>query len=177
MMTLDQVREVLEHVEDETNGQFKLYLAGGYLRDVLNGVTPKDIDVMVVPVEDSDAYDFEWCLTDTEFHTEKQLLEECQYMSDMSSRGVSALFMGSYNGDDLQFIVYDKIMTQEQVTLDMDINLCQITMDSSGFIHESDNFIEGFAENKITLHHEYSEKRAQQRVERMLSKYPHFYVD
>jgi len=131
---------------------------------------------MVIPEqgEDCDAWDFDTILRDSEFHATKELLDECQYMSDMSRRGVCGLFMGLYDGSEVQFILYDKYLTQEQVTLDMDINLCQITMNSDEEIVESDNFIEGFATDTITLHHEYSEKRKQQRIDRMLAKSPTF---
>ncbi|QAY01979.1 hypothetical protein VpaJT1_50 [Vibrio phage VpaJT_1] len=92
----------------------------------------------------------------------------------MQKRGVVGLIMGEYNGVEVQFIIYDDYMTQEQVTHDMDINICQITMDSDSNVVESDNFVAGFANSEITLHHEYSEKRKQSRIDRMVAKYPTF---
>lgn len=171
-----QVCEIMKHIEDISDDTVKLYVAGGYLRDTMNGLPPKDVDIMVVPNkgESVDAWDMSGILGCTEFHVRKEWLEECQYMSDMQKRGVVGLIMGEYNGVEVQFILYDDYMTQEQVTHDMDINICQITMDSDSNVVESDNFVAGFANNEITLHHEYSEKRKQSRIDRMVAKYPTF---
>lgn len=175
-MQLEQVRQILEHVEKESNGDFKCYVSGGYLRDIMNGITPKDVDVMVIPtIEDFfEWHDLEEVLDSTEFHCERSLRDECKYMSDMKERGVCGLFLGEYNSVEVQFILYNNVLTQQELTEDMDINICQISMASDGTIVESDNFVEGFATNKLTIHHEYDEARAEKRIERMIEKYPHF---
>lgn len=178
MLNVEQVKELLTIVNELADGEFTAYVAGGYLRDTLNGIQPKDIDIMVVPTGYGDAWDFESLVVDElyGYRTTKLLLDECQYMSDMKKRGVCGLFMGNYKDIEVQFIVYNRALTQEEVTLDMDINLCQITMGADGIVIESDNFVTGFADSVISLHHEYSEKREKERLDRMLAKYPTFSV-
>lgn len=178
MFSVEQVREILECVEVACAHDVKCYVAGGFLRDTMNNIKPKDVDIMVAPQNDIfDAFDLSLGLMRTEFHVVKELLEECQYMPDMQTRGVEGLITGEYNGVDVQFILYNKNLTQQQVTGDMDINLCQITMNSAGDIYETDNFVRGFADSVISLHHTYSEKRVKQRFDRMLAKYPTFSIE
>lgn len=174
-MNLDTVLKLMRHIESQ-DSSWRLYIGGGYLRDTEHGVTPKDVDVMVVP-DDSltfsdDFYDL--VNTQDELKVEKCFVDECQYMSDMTKRSVSGLIMCEFNGEPLQFIIYGKKLSQEELTLDMDINICQITCDSSGLLFTSENYIDGFKNKEIKVLHDYSEKRKHARVQRMLEKYPDF---
>lgn len=155
---------------------FKLYVAGGYLRDNEHGVPPKDIDIMVIPLHHDDPWDFSDKLQYIDdFNVSSEFVEQCTYMSDMVKRGVGGLIMGLLgDGTELQFIIYDKFLNQEELTLDMDINICQITCDSNGEVFKSDHYIDGFTNKHIDVLHDYSEKRKKSRVSRMIAKYPDF---
>lgn len=169
-------RALLLEVENICENEVKCYVAGGYLRDTLNGVKFKDIDIMVTPNDSHiDAFEFVEMLGDLEgFEIVKDLTWLCEYLSDMDDRGVDGVVMGQYQGVEVQFIFYRNEMTQQEITEDMDINICQITLSSDDNVIETEAFLEGFAESKIVMMHSYSEKRQQSRIERMLAKYPHF---
>lgn len=174
---LNKIKEIMRNVEELTDNSVKCYLAGGYLRDVMNGLQPKDIDIMVVPnchLYDSD--DFNNDIENLEgYEVTKNLNDRCYYMSDMSDRNITGLLMGSLSdGTELQFIYYGDTHTQNYITHDMDINICQITMNKDGKIIETDAFVNGFATSNIEVLHEYKISRKKSRIARMLEKYPSF---
>lgn len=171
------VEKLLQEIESLFDGEARAYVAGGYLRDTEHSIKPKDVDVMIVPSET--VSDDPWWIADVltglpGYNVTKTLIEECYYMSDMSDRGVIALVMGEREGTPLQFIVYGKTLTQEQLVDDMDINICQIAMNSDGKIHSSAAYAEGFETKTILMMHDYSVKRQVSRLRRMLEKYPDF---
>tara|TARA_Y100000310_G_C20304439_1_gene633301 strand:- start:14 stop:580 length:567 start_codon:yes stop_codon:yes gene_type:complete len=177
---IDDVQAFMKSVEDLTDGNFKLYLAGGYLRDTMNGhiqLVPKDVDIMVVPTTGIlDADDFQ-CIVNMfeKYTTISSFIDACYYIEDMVKRHVGGLVMGKAAcGSEVQFIIYDEDMTQEAVSEDMDMNCNQITMDSSGHIHKTSAFVDCFKNKHIQLLHEYSEKRKISRMKRMLDKFPDF---
>ena len=104
----------------------------------------------------------------------KDLTTLCQYLSDMDKRGVDGVVMGCYKDTEVQFIVYRDDMSQKEVTEDMDFNVCQITMDSSGNRRTTHAYDSAFKDRELRIMHSYSEKRKEKRMERMLAKYPDF---
>lgn len=175
-MNIEEVKSIMINIEDLSGGQVKCYLAGGYLRDMTAGLTPKDIDIMVTPNARAnfDADDMADVLSDSDFSEEKAITQGCDYMADMSDRGVKGLFIGSWLGNDVQFILYQKNLSQDQVSLDMDIGICQISMNSDGDIVESENFVNDFADGVVRVYHDYDIGRRIDRVNRMLVKFPTF---
>ena len=169
------VTGLLLEVENICEQSVKCFIAGGYLRDTLNKIPFKDLDIMVVPTDGIDAFEFVEMLSDLEgFVLEKDLTWLCEYLSDMDERGVDGVVMGKYKDVDTQFIFYREGLTQTQITEDMDMNICQITMNSKGHVVETEAFLEGFLNSEIVMMHSYSKKRQESRIKRMLEKYPDF---
>ena len=177
MMSPNEVQAMMKKVETLFDGGYKLYIAGGYLRDIHNNLSPKDVDIMVVPqgyIYDPD--DFGEMIVSLEDYTvEKTFIHQCQYMSDMLERGVGGLVMGSMDcGTDVQFIIYDNFMSQQEITDDMDMNCNQITMDSDGQSMTSPEYTKCFEDKHIKILHSYSEARKVSRMKRMMAKFPDF---
>jgi len=134
---------------------------------------------MVTPVGDGyDADDFLCFISDLEgFTVAKDLTWLACYLPDMEKRGISGLIMGSLvDGTDVQFIIYNEARTQQFITRDMDMNICQITMSSTGVLDKSHAYVEGFKNQRIECLHDYSVKRQRSRLQRMSDKYPDFTV-
>lgn len=174
---------LMSEVEELFGNEVECYLAGGYLRDMENGRTPKDIDIMVTPVNDFgiDAEGFRDGIEDFElFEMKEDYTERCQYLSDMLKRGVTGLVSGEVEVGtgkmDAQFIFYGKPMTQIEITEDMDMNICQITMASNGMLIKSAAYIHGVENKVIQVLADYSEKRQLKRIRRMQEKYPEYEV-
>lgn len=175
-----EILDLLREIEDVS--EYRAFLCGGYLRDTFMGVRPKDLDIMLVPSSEdvdpeSEIDEVVWGVRPPLFKEDKRL--ECiEYLSDMVKRGVCGLIMGESEscGYETQFIIYDKVLTQKELAVDMDMNICQITCNSSGGIYSTDAFTSGLENKQIQVLHDYSEKRRNQRIERMLAKYPDFTV-
>lgn len=176
------VLELLK-VLSETLPTYDIYLAGGYLRDTFGDAPIKDLDIIVVPKESavdptSNVY---WrvdtsCIRDWFRGTS---VINSEYIEGMEARGVHGLLMGvSPNLDNMetQLIIYDHPMTHQEVAEDMDLNICQIAMDSHGLILATPEFVDGFAQRTIKVLNGQGEAREAERIQRMLKKYPKFSV-
>lgn len=180
---MKEIMTLMSEVEEMFGQEVECYLAGGFLRDTENGRTPKDIDVMVVPTDvlGVDAEDFRDAIQDFDaFEMENDYTERCQYLSDMLKRGVTGLVSGEVDLGPIkmeaQFIFYGKPMSQVEITEDMDMNICQITMSSNGILIKSAAYRYGVEHKVIQVLADYSEKRQLKRIRRMQEKYPEYEV-
>ena len=155
----DEVKDLLKEITKNVKG-YDVYLGGGYLRDSYCNLTYKDIDIFLTPNgEDKDL------LLYTPKGFRISYSKNTDTTGDMRRRGVGGL-IGMYKSKaelnsteiqyfstELQYIIYDKPMTQEELVLDMDMNINQVMLKSSDEeCIASDEFIEGHKYEYIKLY-------------------------
>jgi len=188
------VQELLLEIKQNIKG-YDVYLAGGYLRDQHCELPFKDLDVILTPNGEERS---------PVLYTPKgygMLYNKlCEDNNDMKKRGVEML-VGLYKRKpskyvdigslsvpieteqdvtEIQYIVYDKPMSVEALTEDMDMNINQVmwrpTKDSviNGAFpcHCTEDFVEGHEEGFIEFSHWYDNTRMYLRQKRMIEKFP-----
>lgn len=179
------VESILLEVQENTKG-YDVYLGGGYLRDQFCELSYKDIDIFLVPNGE-----------------EKQLVpytpkgyginytKSCEDSNDMKRRGVGAL-IGFYKrtalydlvaiNHEVQYIIYDKPMTQEDLCEDMDMTINQVMWKPINLIGGvstcmcTEEFLEDHEYGELRFTHHYDEIRMYYRLERMKEKFPSYDV-
>ncbi len=126
IMLEDDVRDFVKLVAEKSVG-YHIYLGGGMLRDLYTCNVPKDVDIFVIPVEgfigQRDLY-----VPPRGFNNYTKLASE---ISDMQDRGVAKVRGDWYpkmSTPDVQFIIYEKHLTIQELAEDFDMNICQIVM-------------------------------------------------
>ena len=131
------VRLVQKHLE----GNYEVYIAGGYLRDLYCSQTkhmelePKDLDLILIPIVDKPSLEGVVDLSSVR-GIHNQYTKNCDSDSDMNKRGVVKL-IGLWTTllddiYDVQLIVYDKSLTPDELAADMDMNINQVVSYSNG---------------------------------------------
>ena len=177
----EDVRAFISQVVEKSSG-YDVYLGGGYLRDLyankLNGtsIKSKDVDIFLVPCS-------EWAggreiptipKTYISYHTPSSKIP------DMKQRGIDSvigLYKRGLSTPDIQFIIYEKHITMDELAADMDCNINQIMYDplSNSYSYTKD-FEEGHSNKEISLHHNFNKVRQFLRLRRMKSKFPQYEV-
>lgn len=168
------VKEFLEEIVADTKG-YDVYLGGGYLRDkyVLmktegNIFSPKDIDLFFVPKEGEEIHILP-IIEKTYINYDKR---QDEVPDDMKKRGIYRLrgmyAPSLYTTKEVQFIVYDKPLTIEELAADMDCNVNQVMVCASTYEEYcTEAFLEGHEEKCIELLHTFDEDRMKERLIRM----------
>lgn len=192
----DDVQQFLETVSEITEG-YDVYLGGGYLRDLyynelqwgihkdiydmsgwdlfVEPLTPKDIDLFFVPKEGATEKTIP-VLPKTYINYDKAASE----IPDMQERGVArvrGMFVPALTTSDVQFIVYDKIMTHEELTGDMDVGICQVmySLQDKTF-YATEAFYDGHDNEEIEMLHTFDFVRMGKRLARMQDKFPDYSI-
>jgi hypothetical protein len=169
------VQDLLGDVTLNTKG-YDVYLGGGLLRDSYCDLPFKDIDIFLVPNgEDKQLVPY------TPKGYGISYTKDCEDNDDMSKRGVGAL-IGMYDRNkaskEVQYIIYDKPMTQEELVDDMDIGINQVMWKhGEDLCMASDDFVIDHNIEYITFYHEYNPKRMWSRLQRMIIKFPEYYYE
>lgn len=178
----EDVLEFLQKVAVKTKG-YDVYLGGGYLRDnyfqeyINKGnilTQPKDLDIFFIPNNETS-----FC--------ELPAIEKTYINYDIDARDipnvrpnikhVRGLFNAYLSTRDIQFIVYDKPLTMQQLAEDMDCNLNQIMYNvKTGVGYHTGAFYSGFEDKEIEMLHEFEVERMFGRIQRMMKKFPSFTV-
>lgn len=191
-----EMETFLEEVNSRTEG-YDVYLGGGYYRDhyynaikfaefkslfkedeaflFTQPMTPKDIDLFFVPKENYTGTRTLPTLPKTYINYDKSSVE----MPDMEERGVDrvrGLFVPSLSEtSDVQFIVYKKHITQEQLAADMDCNCNQVMFSlETGFRYATEAFYVGHENEEIEMLHTFDYIRMAKRLVRMKNKFPDY---
>lgn len=174
----ESVKDLLKEVQDNMQ-EFDVYLGGGYCRDLYCGKQPKDVDIFLIPREGYIWEGRDYIPTET-MVTYRKDTSDVEVASDMEARGVQGLvglWCKRLRTTDVQYIIYKKSLTQEELSEDFDINLCQITYCvQSDSIHCTDAFLSGHKDKKIECLHSYDKKRTIARYKRMEKKFPDYEV-
>lgn len=172
----EDVRTFVKTVAEKSIG-YDIYLGGGFLRDLYTGNTPKDVDIFVIPQDD--------------FEGQRDLyipprgynnyIKHAWEISDMEERGVAKVrgdWYSKLSTPDVQFIIYEKPMTQDELAEDFDMNICQITMHGlSGSIYATSAFLKGHEDMVIECLHDYDTVRTYKRYVRMEEKFYNYDVE
>lgn len=179
------VVDLLNEVKFHSKG-YDVYLGGGYLRDVYTKKDYKDVDVFLVPKEGCEE---KYIHVPNNYDVLYDI--NCEWL-DMKKRGVcnlKGLFPNkkSITGNlkkantEVQFIVYDKVLTQEELCADMDITLNQIQWKVSVkrasnlyMCKCTESFYKAHEDKEITFAHMYDRYRMYRRLERMQEKFPDY---
>lgn len=167
----EDVLEFIKNVSANTTG-YKVYLGGGYLRDKYCGLEPKDVDLFFVPIDNVDKYVPTIPRT---FINYRRTSEEIKHMGDRGVDFVQGMFIPHLSTKDVQFIVYKKSMSGEELAEDMDMNINQIMYDiaEDSFICSKD-FLEGHEQKTILCLHKFDKERMYKRYVRMETKFPEY---
>lgn len=172
-----EITDLLETLQARSQG-YDVYIGGGCLadlyKDIKDGMVkyyqPKDIDVFFTPKQDATLLELP---TIARSYINYDMNSE-EIAPDMKARGVTTLrglFVPSLTvTTDVQFIVYGKPITQEEIAADMDCNVNQV-MYSNGRWYHTDAFEDGHDKGVIKMLHHFDEKRMAKRLFRMKEKF------
>jgi len=184
-----QIKDLLEQVQNDSKG-YDVYVGGGSLRDLYVTVNqwgednysmsrifwePKDIDLFFVP----NGEDVRILPVVPKSYVNYDKKAE-DISPDMVARGVShlrgMLVSGLTPTHDVQFIVYDKQMSVEELCADMSENINQVMWSpESGWVC-TEAFVDGHLTRTILQTHTYDETRMIDRLVRMKRKFPEYDV-
>ena len=159
--------KIIAQVTAITNSR-AVVVAGGCLRDSVNGVPIKDIDVFVR--SDVDAHTF-LTLLSLEYPGAK-----IQFNLSYSSSEIHMVYdLGvDVDGSPVQLIQLKNGDTIEEITNRIDIGLCQISYGPNG-LYYTGAFLQDFLNNTFTVvncREESAVARTEGRIERLSKKYP-----
>lgn len=168
----EDVLAFIEDVSNKTRG-YKVYLGGGYLRDLYCNLEPKDVDLFFVPTSGEKGIPV---LSKTYINYERAAEE----IPDMQERGVAkvrGIFVPKLSTCDVQFIIYEKVLDGMELAKDMDMNINQVMYDveTKEFLL-STAFINGHHHCYIECLHTFDQTRMFKRYERMKLKFPSYHV-
>jgi hypothetical protein len=183
------VKYLLEQLQSDLKG-YDVYIGGGCLRDLYHQIQrwgedeyemvkifyePKDIDVFFIPNGEPEQ---QLPVVPKSYINYDKKAEDIS--PDMAVRGVShlrgMLVSGLKPTHDVQFIVYGKCLTVEELCADMSENINQVMWSPvSGWVH-TEAFVNGHNEKYIELLHTYDETRMIDRIVRMKRKFPDYSV-
>ena len=163
----EDVALFIEDVYKNTTG-YNIYLGGGYHRDKYTGNTPKDVDVFVIPNgQEKDLY-----IPPRGYNN---YIKNARDISDMQKRGVHKVrgdWYSKMSTSDVQFIIYEKPMTMEELAEDMDINICQVMYSAATLkVSATKAFVDGHKNEVIECLHDYDRVRTFKRYVRMEDKF------
>lgn len=168
----EDVLAFIEDVSNKTKG-YRVYLGGGYLRDLYCNLEPKDVDLFFIPEEGEK----EIPVLSKMYINYERAAEE---IPDMQERGVAkvrGLFVPKLSTCDVQFIIYEKVLDGLELAKDMDMNINQVMYDvESKKFHYSLAFLNGHHNWLIECLHQFDQTRMFKRYERMKLKFPKYRV-
>jgi hypothetical protein len=183
----EDIVKLLNEVKSNVRG-YDVYLGGGLLRDQHCDLEFKDVDIFLVPNEDK---------RDLIPYTPRgfaiSYTKNCEAHEDMRERGVEALIglyerkqdeYGEERSLQVQYIIYEKYISIEDLASDMDMTLNQVMWepvpqeeDQLEFeCHCTDDFLDAHKRGWIEFTHEYDEVRMYCRQKRMIEKFPSYTV-
>lgn len=169
----EDVKLLLQDIQQRLDGEFDVFIAGGYLRDLYCNKPIKDLDIFFVPCDDK-TKDVSYIPAKFYINYNKRL-SNLTNTSDMASRGVSqviGLFNSKLSTPEVQFIVYGKHLTMQEVAKDMDMGINQIVYyHVREGVYATEAFIKGHEDKVIECLHEYDVVRTYDRYCRMEAKF------
>tara|TARA_R110000850_G_C9927482_1_gene461881 strand:+ start:655 stop:1302 length:648 start_codon:yes stop_codon:yes gene_type:complete len=173
------IKELLKGIQEEVIGKFTVYLGGGLLRDGYCGKTPKDVDIVFIPHLGNEGIEVSY-LPKKFYCNYNKRVSEMSNTSDMQARGVTqvvGLFNSRLSTPEVQFIVYEKHLTMEELAADFDINICQVVWSPlEDVFYATDAFIKGHKRKIIECLHDYDKVRTYDRYCRMEAKFSDYQV-
>lgn len=176
----EDVLVFLDDVLCHTKG-YEVYLAGGYLRDMYYQkyfntdnimVQPKDVDIIFVPVSEGK----ELPVLGSTYINYDVMAKDIPNVRDNVER-VRGMFATWLSTPDVQFIVYDKYLTIQQLAEDMDCNINQAMYNiATGESFCTEAFVQGHENKVIELLHTFETTRMCNRIIRMNKKFPSYTV-
>lgn len=171
-------QDVVDFVEvvAALNPTFRVYIGGGYLRDLFTNREPKDIDIFFVPRDHNYTYHRALGVPAGGYINYRR--DSGDISTDLQERGVfevTGIFMGKLSTSEVQYIVYGygDIDGPYALAEDMDMNICQIAWEvGNSYAIVTDHFWKGHRDRFIECLHDYDKERMYHRYERMKAKYP-----
>ena len=162
------------NIERLTAG-YNVYLAGGYLRDLEHSdKAPKDVDLFFVPKKDADLKYLPIGLVGLG----DPLYDHTSPTQDMKDRGVERVVCfvnDNLSTPEINYIVYNRPLTMEELALDFDMGINQIAYDIlERKLFRSENYIDHHKQKVIHCLHKFSEERMYHRYKRMKEKFPEY---
>lgn len=168
------IKDFVKEIQEKSEG-YHVYIAGGFCRDKYTGLTPKDLDIVMIPLSRENSYIH---IPARCYINYNKTTEDVGDSSDMKKRGVKQLigmFNHSLSTKEVQLIVYDKYLPAHQVAEDMDMNIVQVIWDAKmDRVEATEAFVKGHEDKVIECLHEYDSVRMWHRFLRMESKFPSY---
>lgn len=168
----DEIYRYLKYLKGALGHSYDVYVAGGYLRDMLHGNgNPKDIDIVLIPKEEG----HELIIQDSDWFVAITTLN-CEYMEDMIERGACSLVMGfcPVMCKESQLIVYGKHLTALELAADFDFSVNQVVMSPEGVITCTELFTKDHKDKLLRQTKTYRAERMAERLERMKMRLPDY---
>lgn len=176
----EDVEEFIKDIAKQVSVNFDVYLGGGYIRDTYCGLTPKDVDIFFVPKKEQEVPLQVGYIPTRCYINYNKNVSSMTHTEDMDARGVSqviGLFNSKLSTTEVQFIVYKKPLTQEELAKDFDMNLNQCTWcPVKDKFYLSPEFISAHKDKELRCLHKYNTLRTYERYERMERRFPSYEV-
>lgn len=168
----EDVKDLLKDLSKQLNGEFDVYLGGGYLRDSYCGLTPKDVDVFLVPVDNTPKR-VSYTPAGYYINYRKIVGDNNPELQHRHLHELVGLFNGKLSTPEVQFIVYDHYMDAYEVAEDLDMNINQVVWcPLKDILYSTQAFIKGHEDNVIECLGNDNDVRKYHRYERMSVKFP-----
>ena len=175
----EDIKALLKGIQEEVKDKFTVYLGGGLVRDGYCGKTPKDTDIIFIPHLGNEGIEVSY-IPEKFYCNYNKRVSEMSNTSDMQARGVTqvvGLFNSKLSTPEVQFIVYSKHLTMEELAADFDMGLCQVVWSPlEDVFYATDRFIQDHKRKIIECLHDYDKVRTYDRYCRMEAKYTDYKV-
>lgn len=179
-----KVQKYLRDLQQSVQGMYRVMLAGGALRDYYTGRTPKDLDIIFIPLTNCLNKMYDQKGRETVFQPpalRKTYVNYCRStidIPDIRERGVDVV-IGIYNSSlpvtDIQYIVYDRYMSDMEVAKDMDCTINQVVLPAGGKLSVApEEFVYAHDNKIIECVHKFDVLRIHDRYNRMKAKFPDY---
>jgi hypothetical protein len=141
-------------------------IAGGFIRDTLLNISPRDVDVLVGSASTEQLQDLGRLLADNPALMQKhELLEDAGYLPDPTR---ASHIVELWQGGGVDIIVADDVETHFQEFPD---NISRVFFDKSGLCF-GEGFVEGHTEKRIV----YRDAAGPPRLLKLIAKFPDYAV-
>jgi hypothetical protein len=176
----EDIKEFVKDISLRVSEEFDVYIGGGFLRDNCKALHPKDLDLFFIPKVIAKTPAQVGYIPAKCYVNYNKNVANMSHTEDMDARGVSqvvGLFSPKLSTSEVQFIVYKKPMTMEDLAKDFDMNINQIVWcPTLGKVYASPSFTTGHDRRFILCMHEYNKVRMYDRYNRMELKFPDYEV-
>lgn len=174
----DDIKSFVKDIQERVHNTMDIYIGGGWIRDNYCNLTPKDLDIFIVPkCEGINEVGYVPAKCYVNYNKRVSDLTNTQDMKDRGVSQVVGLFNSKLSTTEIQFIVYDKFLTSQELAADFDMSINQVVYSvEKESIYATDAFFNGHRNKVIECLHDYDPVRTYDRYCRMEQKFTDYEV-